>query len=195
MPYITSPVDAVWRPLRVAVELDDRTGAAYWADLTVGADGAGPLDLGVDPPSVIRVRASDLREARRIRDRIRDEASEDGRDPDSLTVLVDIDVVVDHDARVARRRAQSEWRHRGGVDSLSYVGTPKGLAGLLADIHAVRVADGVTLVSSPVPFALEHLVDGTLPMLRARGLLDVSPAVGELRRRFAHVGTTAALAS
>lgn len=186
---------ATSRPLRVAVEFDDRAGTAYWADLTVGTGGEGPLDLSVNPPSVVRVRAPDLRAAKRIRDEIRGRAADDGRDPDSVTVLVDVAVVVDDDVRAAQRRAQVEWRGRTGTDTLFYVGTPSGLASLLADIHVLGVADGVTLVPSLAPFTVEHVVDGTLPILRERGLLAVSPAVDEVRRRFGHRGSAEILAS
>lgn len=179
--------------MRVAVELRDRSGSAYWADLTVGRD--GPLDLSVTPPGVVRIRASDLRAARRIRERIRAEAQESGREPDTVTVLVDLEAVVDTDARIARRLAQAAWRERPGADTLSYVGTPRGLASLIADIHAVRVADGVTVVPAMQPSTVEHLVDGTLPLLQSRGLLDVSPSLGELRRRFSGGRAYSALAS
>ncbi|UYP19358.1 hypothetical protein OED52_01925 [Rhodococcus sp. Z13] len=173
------PVD---RPLRVAVELAGPAGPDYWADLTLGRAGDPPLDLTSASPNVVRVRASDLREAGKLRDRVRAEAAAEGRDPDSVTVLVDLEVVLASDARTARRRPDAV--RRGGAGTLSYVGTPHGLAGLIADIHAVRVADGVTLVPLDASFTVEHLVDGTLPWLESRGLIEVSPTVVEVLRRF-----------
>ncbi|WP_407442714.1 hypothetical protein [Rhodococcus sp. (in: high G+C Gram-positive bacteria)] len=187
--------DSAQRLLRVAVELSGRSGPDYWADLTVGRPGEPPLDPAAPSGNVIRVRAADLREAGKIRDRIRSEAASEGRDPDAVTVLVDLEVLVDPDARAARRHARIEGTARREPGTLSYVGTPEGLASLIADVHSVGVADGVTLIPVPVPFTVEHLVDGTLPWLEARGLLTVSPTVVEVLRRFGEGVGPAARAS
>lgn len=174
------------RSLRVAVEFVEGSGPDVWADLTVDRDGGGSLDLSAAPPTVVRVRAVDLREARKIRDRVRADAVAEGRDPDTLTVLVDLEVIVDVEARVARRRAQDAWRRDGGgAAGLSYVGTPSGLGGLIADIHAVKVADGVTLIPVAGGATVDNIVDGALPWLRSRGLIEISPSSVEIGRRFA----------
>ena len=68
--------------------------------------------------------------------------------------------------------------------SLQYIGTPVGLAGLIADIQAAGVADGVTLLPLSLPRVLEQLVDGTLPWLEERGLVTSADAVDEALRRF-----------
>ena len=188
--------DRTRRLLRVAVELSGQSGPDYWADLTVGRPDDPPLDPATPSGNVIRVRAADLRETAKIRDRIRTEAVAEGRDPDAVTVLVDLEVVVDPDARAARiRHARTDGIARRGPSTLSYVGTPHGLASLIADIHSVGVADGVTLIPSTAPFTVEHLVDGTLPWLEARGLLTVSPTVVEVLRRFGEGAGPAARAS
>ena len=173
-----------FRPWGVAVELTGRSGPDYWAGRTRGRAGAPPLDLSADGSNVVRVRAADLREAGKLRDRIRAVAAREGRDPDSVTVLVDVEVVLASDARTARTRRIRPESTRGEAGTLSYVGTPHGLAGLIADIHAVQVADGVTLIPLAAPFTVEHLVDGTLPWLESRGLIEVSPTVVEVLRRF-----------
>lgn len=184
MSYNTSLDQLRSNPLRVAVEVSGAAGAVYWADLTVGVDGTGPLDPTAESTSVVRVRAADLREARTLRDRARADAAAQGRNPDSVTVLVDIDVVVDADARSARRRAQAAWRNgAGGPGSVSYVGTPQGLAGLIADIHAVRVADGVTLVPVGGGDSVDLIVDETVPQLEQRGVVEISTSIDLLRRR------------
>lgn len=181
-----APVSALTvRPLRVAVELPGIDSPDYWADLTLGRPHDPPLDLSAESSNVERVRAVDLRETRAKRERIRAEAVESGRDPDSITVLVDLEVVLAPDARTARiRKSGRSSVIRADPPTLSYVGTPHGLAGLIADIHAVRVADGVTLVPSVLPFTVEHLVDETLPRLQERGLIEISPTVTEVLRRF-----------
>ncbi len=183
------------RLLRVAVELSGPPAPDYWADLTVGRPGEPPLDPAGPSGNVIRVRATDLRDAGKIRDRIRSEATTEGRDPESVTVLVDLEVLVHPDARAARRHARIESTACREPRTLSYVGTPEGLASLIADIHSVGVADGVTLVPAPAPFTVEHLVDGTLPWLEERGLLTVSPTVVEVLRRFGEGARPATRAS
>ncbi len=133
----------------------------------------------------MRIRATDLRETRKARDRVRAELVAEGRDPpDSVTVLVDLEVVVASEARSARKQ-YAQLDSPRATDTLSYVGTPpQGLAGLIADIHSTRVADGVTLVPLAAPFTVEHIVDGTLPWLESRDLAVTAPSVVEVLRRF-----------
>ncbi|MGW3481008.1 hypothetical protein [Rhodococcus indonesiensis] len=171
------------RTLHIAVEFAGSEGPHYWADLTTGRSGEPALDLSASPSNVVRIRAADLRASARLRERARAEARADGRDPESISVMVDLEVLVAEDARSARKQyALLDGRRRGGT--LSYIGTPHGLAGLIADIHTTRVADGVTLLPLGVEFTIEHIVDGTLPWLESRGLATLSPAVVEVLRRF-----------
>ncbi|MDM7488313.1 hypothetical protein QT969_08450 [Rhodococcus sp. CSLK01-03] len=171
------------RPLRIAVELAGPEGPHYWADLTTGRADEPALDLSASPSNVVRIRAADLRESAKLRERARSEARADGRDPDGISVLVDLEVLVAEEARSARKQyALLDSRRR--ADTLSYIGTPHGLAGLIADIHTTRVADGVTLLPLGAEFTIEHIVDGTLPWLESRGLATPSPAVVEVLRRF-----------
>ncbi|OBI75166.1 hypothetical protein A5663_04870 [Mycobacterium sp. E740] len=80
----------------------------------------------------VRVAATDLQHARRVRARVRAEA-------DDVAVILDVTVAVAADFRSARADLQS-------ADGVRYGGTVDGLAGLLADIELAEVADGVTLV-------------------------------------------------
>ncbi|AWK70774.1 hypothetical protein CBI38_03525 [Rhodococcus oxybenzonivorans] len=188
------------RTLRVAVELTGSghhpaaigaagtrpiSGADYWVELT--ADSVDPLDLTSFPPDVVRIRATDLRGAQQERSRVRAETLAAGRDPDSVTVLVDLEVLIAAEARTARKELallDSALESPRTPESLQYVGTPVGLAGLIADIQAAGVADGVTLLPLTLPRVLEQLVDGTLPWLEQRGLVTSAEAVDEALRRF-----------
>ena len=171
------------RSLHVAVELPGAFGPHYWADLTAGSPDEGALDLSASRPNVVRIRATDLRETRKVRDRVRAELAAEGRDPDSVTVLVDLEVVVAPDARSARKQyAQLDIPRT--ADTLSYVGTPRGLAGLIADIFSTHVADGVTLVPLAPSFTVEYIVDGTLGWLESRDLVVPAPSVVEVLHRF-----------
>ena len=99
-----------------------------------------PLQLGVvtgtevawvAPADPVRVRGADLGEVAR-------RASAARRDHPHSDVVVDIDFVIAHDARSARALTLA-----GGDEpdrqTLLYVGTPAGLAGLIADIHALNI--------------------------------------------------------
>ncbi|GAS87622.1 uncharacterized protein RMCB_1718 [Mycolicibacterium brisbanense] len=93
-----------------------------WTELTDG-----------DEP-VVRISAPDLARARRIR------AGVDG----DVAVILDVTVAVGADFRSARRALQVATDD----SNVRYVGTVLGLAGLIADIEAAGVADGVTLVAA-----------------------------------------------
>jgi hypothetical protein len=93
-----------------------------WTELT---DGGAP---------VVRITAPDLARARRIR------AGVDG----DVAVILDVTVAVGADFRSARRALQVATDDA----NVRYVGTVLGLAGLVADIEAAGVADGVTLVAA-----------------------------------------------
>jgi hypothetical protein len=102
-----------------------------------------------DEESCTRIRASDLRDATRKAARSR------GTESAPHAVLVDIDVILDHDASEALRRYDEiDARSREKLaTTLHYVGTPAGFAGLLSDIRSLGIADGVVVI--PVHLSLE----------------------------------------
>jgi hypothetical protein len=81
----------------------------------------------------VRVAATDLQHARRVRQRMRAGSAD-------VAVILDVTVAVAADF-------QSVSESLGPVDGVRYAGTVDGLAGLIADIEVAGVADGVTLVS------------------------------------------------
>ncbi|MFD4368859.1 hypothetical protein [Rhodococcus sp. NPDC058521] len=196
-----SSVDfAVVRPLRVAVELvgaghhPAATAAPgnravpenYWVELT-DPGVTEPLDLTSDPAEVVRIRAVDLRDAQQQRTRIRAAAAADGRDPDSITVLVDVEILVADEARAARKelaQLDSALDVARAPLSLQYIGTGSGLAGLISDIQAADVADGVTLLPLSLPRVLQNLVEVTLPWLGDRGVQLAQGAADDALARF-----------
>ncbi len=100
-----------------------------------------------DKPA-IRMQAPDLRTAQDCYLRHREGLSREGASPDEASIILDIAVLIDNDAREARRA----WRERsegevGTANSLRYAGSPDGLRMLLDDIAAARVADGVTIIA------------------------------------------------
>lgn len=159
-------------------------GGDYWVDLT---ESDSLLDLTAFPVNVIRIRATDLRDAQIQRAQIRAALAEDGRDPDAVAVLVDLEVLIAPEARSARKelaQLDSALIALRVPVSLQYVGTPSGLGSLIADIRAADVADGVTLLPLSLPRTLEYLVGETIPWLAARNLVTPSTAVDEVLGRF-----------
>ena len=121
----------------------------------------GPLRIGIGhaPDGATRIRAVDLRAvAQRV-------AAVRAEDPDAV-VVVDIDVMIADEAQSARAMLARLGSERG--DTLLYVGTPSGLAGLIADIHALGIADGAVLL--PATDAARALIyRDVLPLLSTMG--------------------------
>jgi hypothetical protein len=99
----------------------------------VSGSGWSELTDGVEP--TVRVSAADLQQARRARARIR-------AGGDEVAVILDVTVSVAADFRSAR----TSFGRAADPATVEYAGTVAGLAGLIADIHAAEVADGVTLI-------------------------------------------------
>lgn len=180
---------SVGRALHMAIELEDDVGQLTWIDLTERGIGSVAVHSDELPRQVMRIRAPDLGTAQREYRSIRSIAVAAGRDPDSIRILVDVSVMidVDVDARSARKKlmkfdiTRSEPRKRG---SLEYVGTPSGLAGLVSDISAAGVADGVTI--KPLqPIVFRGLVEQTIPILVASGVFSLSDRACAAARRLA----------
>lgn len=121
--------------------------------------------------SIVRIHASDLREGQQARARARAEAVEAGKDADSVAVFLDIEIHVADDARTARREFAA-LDLPAVPSSIRYVGTPSGLAGLVADVKAAEVADGVTLIAvGPEQRNLDKIARGVVPWLEDRGVV------------------------
>lgn len=128
-------------------------------------------------PSIIRIEAADLREAQQARARLRGEAVAAGKDADSVAVFLDVEIHIADDARTARREfAALDASTVPG--SIRYVGTPSGLAGLVADVKAAEVADGVTLIAvGNQARTFEKVAHGVVTWLEDRGVAFSSDAV------------------
>lgn len=147
--------------------------AGQTADLDVAA--RTPLRLGVAygphtwlnlPGDLTRVRATDLRHLARQVAAARSERP--GRD-----VVADINVVIAGEARSARA-ALDECADLPADDTLLYVGTPVGLAGLVADLYALRIIDGVVLIPLFGQEMLELIRNEVVPELQT--FLPLQPA-------------------
>jgi hypothetical protein len=136
------------RPLRLGIELST---SSPWIELTAPRGGA---DGRLDTP--LRVQATDLHDAYQKVAAIRDEA---GRD---VPTLLDVEVMIAQDSRSARTSLailDSALRTVRRPASLLYIGTPSGLAGLIADIDTLGIADGVMVRPLVVPGVLSCILD------------------------------------
>ncbi|EHB59006.1 hypothetical protein MycrhDRAFT_1442 [Mycolicibacterium rhodesiae JS60] len=103
-----------------------------------------------------RIRAADLGDIWRRSARLR-------RDRPDVDIVADIEIVIAADARTARSLMGSTDVD-GTEGAMLYVGTPSGLAGLIADIHALGIADGAVLIPKAAGTA-ELVRDAVLPLL------------------------------
>jgi len=159
------------RPLRLGIELST---IEPWIELTGPPGGA---EYPLDTP--LRVQAADLRDAYLKVAAIRDEVGHD------VPTLLDVEVMIAQDSRSARTSLailDSALRTVRRPASLLYIGTPRGLAGLIADIHTLGIADGVMLRPLVVPGVLSRILDDVLPALYPAGLRPCEDAMEFLRR-------------
>ena len=82
-----------------------------------------------------RIQAADLRDAARKAAALRADGAAE--------IYLDVEVLIDTDVAAAFRAVEG----RPPAASLRYVGTPRGLAGLIADVQRLGIADGVVLVT------------------------------------------------
>ena len=108
----------------------------------------------------VRIQAADLREATRRATAVRADLVARGEDP---TVYLDVEVVIDHSAATAFRVDDAR---EARAATMRYVGTPRGLAGLISDVQRLGIADGVCLVTPA-----EHDVVGMM-------LDELAPGIG-----------------
>lgn len=146
------------------------------APVDVHVDPAHPLRIGVAgggrswancPGEFVRVTPCDLRDATHRVAAARERAP-------GLEVLIDIRAVIAADSHTARALAHG----RAGDPGLLYVGTPAGLAGLVVDIHTLRIADGAMLIpaSSEMRVLIEKQVLPALAALAGPAAAEARPA-------------------
>jgi alkanesulfonate monooxygenase SsuD/methylene tetrahydromethanopterin reductase-like flavin-dependent oxidoreductase (luciferase family) len=151
------------------------------------ADEEEALPVAARWADVVRISAPDLPSAAAARDRIRSAVAAAGRDPDEITVLLDVEVHLAAD-RARARRDLAELDVLAGAElpasSVRVLGPPTDLADLIGTAVSTRAADGVTLVPLVLPADLDVVADQVVPLLAGRGLLRTGRAGGSLRSRF-----------
>lgn len=150
--------------------------------------------LGEEPESlavaarwadVVRVAAPDPAAAHAARARVRAAVAAAGRDPDSVAVLLDVEVLLASDPDSARRALDDlDGDAPLAPATLRVVDTPACLVGLVAEAVRGGAADGVTLVPLALPDGLRVIADEVAPRLSDAGLRAPVPAGATLRDRF-----------
>ena len=106
-------------------------------------------------------------------------------EPEPLRVLADLVVVLEPDARDARRRL-AEWDALDGEtfesDTAIHATDPESLADLIGELAGAGI-EGVRLRPASVHRDLPAIGDLLVPALRRRGLLPDQPREGTLRDR------------
>ncbi|MGV9633086.1 hypothetical protein ACWDO0_02780 [Nocardia rhamnosiphila] len=110
----------------------------------------------------VRIRATDLRDAARKSSAIRAEYAERG---EKSTIYLDIEVAINPDATTASREAEGDLPPSTNV---RYIGTPRGLAGLISDVQRLGIADGVILLTPHAQSVTEMMLDELAPGLGHR---------------------------
>lgn len=104
----------------------------------------------------VRIQAADLREAARKSAAVRAEAA--ARGDATPLVYLDVETVID-------RNVATAFAHVAESTSASvrYVGTPRGLAGLISDVQRLGIADGVVLVTPSGSHVMDLMLDELAP--------------------------------
>lgn len=136
---------------------------------------------------VVRIGAHTLDDALEQRRTVRTAAVEAGRAADDVLVLVDLFAVTGPDRASAEARldlldafegTEVVAAHSG---SIIQVGTPLDLAALAEEWHAAGAVDGFVVTPSSLVADVTGLVDGVVPVLRAKGLFRDSYPGATLR--------------
>ncbi|GGF94248.1 FMNH2-utilizing oxygenase [Rhodococcoides trifolii] len=93
---------------------------------------------------IVRIRAASLEEAAVVTARVRRAVVAQGRDPQNVRILLDIDILVGDDAAADVAQLE-EWAGQVfEADTVTFVGNGEALSDLVASVD-ISVADGVTL--------------------------------------------------
>ncbi|OZM78817.1 hypothetical protein CFP66_29350 [Pseudonocardia sp. MH-G8] len=151
------------------------------------ADEPEALPVAARWADAVRIAAPDLPSAAAARDRVRAAVAAAGRDPEDVTVLLDVEVHLAPDRDRARRDLAELDALAGAplpASSVRVLGPPTDLADTIGAAVRVGAADGVTLVPLVLPADLDVVAGQVVPLLAGRGLLRTGRAGGSLRSRF-----------
>ncbi|MGV9674629.1 LLM class flavin-dependent oxidoreductase [Nocardia sp. NPDC003482] len=136
--------------------------------VAVRAADAHSTRVAVHRADLIRVAATDLDEAARVRGELRGAIAAAGRDPNLVRVLLDLDVHLAEtpEAAAADLDRLEAWTPTAS-NTLRHIGTPASLRALLAEVRTECAGDGVVLRPLAVAAFVTRL-PAVAPTLRDR---------------------------
>jgi alkanesulfonate monooxygenase SsuD/methylene tetrahydromethanopterin reductase-like flavin-dependent oxidoreductase (luciferase family) len=153
--------------------------------VTVLAHADIPYRLAARAADVVYVTPSDVADAARIVREVRALEKTERFEPEPLRILADLVVVLEPNARDARRRL-AEWDALDGEtfesDTAIHATDPESLADLIGDLAGAGIG-GLRLRPASVHRDLPAIGELLVPALRRRGLLPDQPREGTLRDR------------
>jgi alkanesulfonate monooxygenase SsuD/methylene tetrahydromethanopterin reductase-like flavin-dependent oxidoreductase (luciferase family) len=138
------------------------------------------IDVAAREADIVRIQVEDAEEASALRQRLKAQAAEHGRDPESVIVLADIFVVTGENPSTAQVRYDilRDLEPAGTSDHLTltlrHVGTAAALAGTIAQWFTDGVVDGFVIRPAALHTDLREVIDFTIPILQNRGLFPRS---------------------
>lgn len=154
-----------------AANKDANTGGRRPLLVTAPTDRATAVVAGRHS-DVVRLRVSTIEEAREWRTAIRTAATQAGRNPDDVRVVVDAITVIGDDAASALFRADLLRDLGSQADTLTVAGTARGVAEELQAWSASGAVDGVVILPGSVPTDVVALATQLAPELRSLGVLE-----------------------
>ena len=175
------PAGFAARVLPVVDEVRGELGLRVPPLVVVRASTRGDLRAAAARADVVRIRATDLGQASAMRQALRGFAADVGRDPDSLRVLLETRVVLSGDEASARTRAELTGVTGEPVGTLTHIGTPGGLATLMAQAALDDLTDGFLLEPANLVVDVAAITQRLVPALRRAGLFRAGDTATSLR--------------
>ncbi len=137
------------------------------------------VEIAAARATVARLRVGTVEAARTLRAAIRGAAADWGRNPDDISVLVDVHTVLSDTAADADARAlfleDLDIETADGL--LRHVGTAQTLATVWQNWVRAGAADGFTILPASIPTDVIQIATKLLPELDARGLRTTATPV------------------
>jgi alkanesulfonate monooxygenase SsuD/methylene tetrahydromethanopterin reductase-like flavin-dependent oxidoreductase (luciferase family) len=153
----------------------------------VHADHEPANGLAVTGADLVTIDAADGEAAGQRRQSLRNRIAAAGRDPDSVFVFANIEVLLGS----SESEAYDEQRRLDGFDiwepqrdRVRFVGSGNRLAALIQEWFAAGAVDGFVVLPARLPTDLQLLVDDVVPSLQRAGLFRSAYTGSTLRDRF-----------
>src|SRR5690625_4891255 len=130
------------------------------------------VEIAAARATVARLRVDTVEDARNLRSAIRSAATDWGRNPDDVAVLVDVHAVLAGESQEAANRAAfiADLGGEQPAGLLQHAGTVSTFATVWQNWVRAGAADGFTILPGSIPTDVLAIATGLLPELDRRGL-------------------------